>query len=161
MVKKTGISIIAALLISTPSMATTRAEIQTALDLIRFMNIVNDLYDSKKLIIKGDVAKRDGTSYTIEERKKIASRLASNVKNYNTRLSNYLSDTSKRQVAINGLKALGVNISSIESDLIKMKSVVSHIETNIITATTEQDLDSIGDYINNNISELPLVRKSQ
>lgn len=142
----------------------TRQEIQIAYDLIRFINVVNDLLDSSVPLAKGLIKTRmdEATErdMTVNEIKDALRRVCQNVYGYKTVILNFLNVPGNKQLAINGLIAWGVNLDNTKKELVDMLTVVDYVNTEVEKVTTSDELKTLGDYIDANVPKLPLVRKS-
>lgn len=145
--------------------AATRQEIQAALDLIRFTNVEQDLFNNYSKIARGEVQKVTGDignqvkeNMTVDDIKSTVTRGMENIDNYNTMITSYLSDPAKQQQAQNGLTALGVTLKSITDDLQIMKAKLDAVKPAVSVATTSTQLSAIGNGIDQDIPQLSLVR---
>lgn len=144
---------------------TTRQEIQAALDLIRFTNVANDLFDNAVTIVKGEVPKTLSVGgvqtlevMTEEDIKSAVSRAMDNIQGYTDMIDTYLLDEDKTLLVTAGLSALGVTLQSITDDIETFKTKIDSVKTDLISATTKEQLSTIGDSISTDISSLKLVR---
>ena len=147
----------------------TRQEIQIALDLIKHVNVPNDLFLSTAVsVAKGEIPVTNSISVggsstnramTITEKKEQLNRTAQNVVNYQSKITAFLSTSEKKVMAENGLNALGVNLVDLENDIQSMGDVAIEVKNKANKATTETELFAIADYIEQNVAALPLVRK--
>lgn len=132
----------------------TRQEIQIAQDLIKFLNIMNDLFDTCSEKIKdGSIGK------TFEEKKNTINRVIFNIENYADKITNFINNTSYTNMISNGLSALSVDKTVLISDLTTMVVTLNNIKTNILNASIDTDIFSIATLIDFKIEKLPLVRK--
>ncbi len=148
------ITMLLILCMATSVYGATRQEIQIALDLVRFVNVPNDLFD-----YCGEQAKEQTLS--IAEKKSILERTSQNVRGYINMIDKFLSVQENRTQAINGLSVLDIDITNIQNDTQNMRSVADEVEKRLLKAKTKEDVDAIADYIKQNIETLPLVRKSK
>lgn len=144
----------------------TRQEIQTALDLIKFTNVSQDLFNDIVPVARGQRKKLIGNlgsgvfeDMSIDDIKTDVFRCMENIDGYHNTISAFLSDNNKRAMAINGLAVFGVLLDSINNDIAGMKSKSDRIKTLIVNASNQNDLKAIGDEIENDIPNLKLVRK--
>ena len=147
----------------------TRYEIQIAQDLIRFVNIMNDLIDvasyeakeidaqtGNKLQIPEDSTFRDAT---LDELKEMVKRRLLNALGYYNMLKAFL-DKIDMSLVLSGLSALSVNTQELKNNLMDMKSVGEYVRANLSNVTTKSELANLGTYIDNNVPKLILVRRS-
>ena len=142
----------------------TRQNIQVALDLIKFVNIVNDLLDVSVPVARGQVqiwdeglqANRD---MTVDEIKAILKRTCANITGYQNKLTNFLAVPEKKQLAIDGLSAIGVNLTEAKNQLTDMIVEKNYVNTQVDIATDQPGLTAIGDHIEANVPTLPLIRR--
>lgn len=148
----------------------TRQEIQIAQDLIRFVNIVNDLMDVAAYTLQnidaqtGEQLQMEDTpgtfrDTTFEELRDRTVRLGQNVGGYKVQIITFL-DSVDQALVVSGLSALGVNASTLRDDLIDMNTVRNYVASNLPSATTKADLVTLGQHIDANVPKLTLVRRS-
>ncbi len=132
----------------------TRQEIQIAQDLIKFLNVMNDLFDNCSEKIKdGSIGK------TFEEKKNTINRVILNIENYADKITNFVNNTKYTAMVFNGLSALSVSRTVLLSDLTIMVVILNNIKINILNASIDADIIDIATLIDSNIEKLPLVRK--
>ena len=153
--------IILFLFLSTTCFSATRQEIQAALDLIRFVNITNDMVDSAIPSIRGQRKSNDGSDMTVEDIKDGIVRLGLNIKNYRNLIDTFLAEPENVTLAINGLNALGLDHQSLKNDIKNIDDTINSVKVNLANVNTFEDLNLIADEIEVNIDKLPLVRKSK
>ena len=148
----------------------TRNDIQIAQDLIRFINIMNDLLDCASFILrekdpqtgeKFQVKNEDGTfrDATLQELKDAVKRTGQNVLNYWDMLDTFKAKYGGANIA-NALSALGVDAAAINNDLANFDTEARHLWQNIKDAQTKEELIPFADRIDANIPKLILVRRS-
>ena len=141
----------------------TRQEIQTALDIIRFANCAQDLFNNYSKVARGEVNKTVGdfgaqteVAMTDEEITAELIRGTENISNYTGVIKDYLLSPEKRTLAENGLVALGVDIREIESDIATFDGKTEEIKTGL--SDEKISLSDIGTSIDADIPDLNLVR---
>ena len=131
----------------------TRQEIQVALDLIKYVNVMNDLSDSIVPILRGNK--------TVTEKKEFIVLMGTNIKNYRTRVDKFLSKPENRISASNGLIAWGVDKEELKADVLLIDTTIDTIKSNIANTKTQEDMNTLADTIETTIPKLPLVRKAE
>lgn len=149
---------------------TTRNDIQIAQDLIRFVNIMNDLLDCASFILrekdpqtgeKYQIQNEDGTfrDATLDELKESVKRTGQNVLGYWNMLTNFKNKYGGANLA-NALASLGIDALAIQSDLNNFDTEAKYLWQNIKSAQTKAELIPFADRIDLNIPKLVLVRRS-
>ena len=151
----------------------TRNDIQIAQDLIRFVNIMNDLMDCASYILR-EIDPQTGLEYlvqipntdppqfreaTLDELKQAVKRTGQNVLGY----WNMIDEFKSKYGAVNvrdALLSLGIDAIAINNDLANFDTEAKHLWQNISAATTKAELIPFADRIDANISKLVLVRRS-
>ena len=146
----------------------TRQEIQAALDLIRFANVANDLFDVAVKVSRGEVLKTlsaggPGDVQTQENMTEAdiqahLSRAMDNIQGYTNMIDSYLSEKTKSDMVTNGLAALSVDLKGITDDVQTFKDKIDSVRTELSSADTKEKLASIGTNIEADILNLTLVR---
>jgi len=143
----------------------TRQEIQAALDLIRFTNCAQDLFNVAVKGANGELTKTVGDmatahqeAMTIEDRKAYLTRSMENIDKYNAMIRTYLGDSAKRTLVTNGLTALDVSLTAIENDITTFENKVISVATAVGSARDDAELKAIGSNISADIPDLNLVR---
>jgi len=147
----------------------TRRDIQAALDIIKYANIMNDFLDESSKFAKNEKQLKipanplTGTpaverDFTFEEKKEKLQRMRDNLTNYHNTLNIYLSDNTKRTQAESGLQALGCSLTDIINDNTNYKIHADKIAYDANNAKSIQDIEAIADYIDSNIDKLNLLR---
>ena len=144
----------------------TRQEIQVALDLVRFVNIVNDLLDNSVPVAKGEVKTFDRESdeerdMTVEEMQSAMKRVCENIYGYKRIIVAFLAISENQELAKSGLAALGIDDVKLRAEFGSMIAVTNHIYNNIDLLNGEVKLKDLGSYIESNVQKLPLVRKAK
>ena len=159
------IFILLILFITTSAYGATRQEIQIALDLVRFTNVAQDLFNNAAKLARGEIKKTVGTfpnntqeDMTVDDIKSALVRQMDNINAYKVMITQFLSDSEKRSKAVAGLQALRVDINSLIGDLQTMKNKLDTVKIETNNATTAAELKVIGDGIDNDIPQLDLVR---
>ena len=130
----------------------TRQEVQMALDLMKRINVANDLFDDAAVLAK--------TNSDVEDTKLKLVRYRDNIMNYYNTVNNFLSDNTNRTKAASGFLGIGIDVDDIISDNTSYETHVEHIKTMAELATTKKDLEAIATYIESNVDNLLLVRKN-
>ena len=141
------------LLVSINCFSATRQEIQVALDLVKYVNVANDIIDGLPEILRSEL--------TIEEKKEQIILMGTNIRNYKSRVDKFLSKAENRTKAINGLNAWGVDKEDLKDDLILIDTTINNIKSNISNIKTQDDLNTIAEMIESTITKLPLIRKAK
>lgn len=148
----------------------TRYEIQIAQDLIRFVNIMNDLvdvasYQAREIDAEtGDKLQKreeDGSfrDATLDELKEMVKRKLLNALGYYNTLKGFL-DKIDLALVVSGLSGLDVNAQEVKDNLMDMKSVADYVRTNLPSISTKAELADLGVYIDDNVPKLILIRRS-
>lgn len=141
----------------------TRQEIQVGLDLIRFTNIANDLFDTasnmaKFLVYKNETMTGENARELTQEEVKTNVEAASvNINRYLDKIETFIENNPKE--ASNGLSALGVNVADISQDVSGMRVHSEKIKEDAEKVEVREDLTAIAEYIDTNIPKLTLARK--
>lgn len=147
-----------------------RQRTQVALDLIKFTNVPNDLFDNAVPLARGQVKQpifdEEGKGIgerdmTLEEIKEALERVARNVRGYRNMITNFLKVPEYSQLAQDGLGALGGTLGEIQGDIQSLNGVAGWVEAKLKTADSSEDLNAIADYIEKNVPKLSLVRKAK
>jgi len=155
----------------------TRQEIQIAQDLVRFVNIMNDLLDCASWILKeidpqtgnklqiqepqgeGEIGAPIFRDTTLEELKERGKRAGQNVLGYRNVLQNFIT----KYGSVNIIKALAswkINYQDLLDDITIMETEARNLNNLIGAANSKADLISFAESINANIPKLVLVRRS-
>ncbi len=150
----------------------TRQDFQIAQDVIRFINIVNDLMDVASFmmreldqdgapLIKPEVINppEPARPYTFDEIKAMLARTRQNILAYWGLIDNFISVYGAANVAI-ALNCVGVSAVVVKQELDSLKDVINYVSTNMAGLTTKAQLIPLADYIDTNTEKLPLVRRS-
>lgn len=149
----------------------TRQEIQIAQDLIRFVNIMNDLIDVASYILQ-EVDAQTGEplqitdketellrDLTFEELKNNSVRACQNIGSYFVQIKSFLDKVDLSMVS-SGLTALGVDTNTLRNEMLAINDTRNYVRSALLSAMTKADLIIIGQYIDTNIPKLTLVRRS-
>ena len=149
----------------------TRQEIQIAQDLIRFVNIMNDLIDVASYMLQ-EVDAQTGEplqvtdketqlprDLTFDELKDNSVRACQNIGGYFTQNKSFLDKVDLAMVS-RGLTALGVDVNTLKNEMLAINGAKNYVKSALLSATTKADLIIIGQYIDVNIPKLTLVRRS-
>lgn len=145
----------------------TRQEIQIALDLIKHVNVPNDLLLSAAVpVAKGEIKVTDGAlgaqtqrDMTVAEQKQNLARLAAQVKGYRQKCESFLSVPANRALAETGLTTLGMAVKDLEDDIAIIKTVAARMATAAAKAKTIAALTAVGKAVETDAPAMPLVRK--
>jgi len=148
----------------------TRQEIQIAQDLVRFVNIMNDLLDCISFRLK-EIDPQTGNKYqiqekdltlrdaTLEELKAKGKRVGQNVLGYRNMINQFFSGYGIDNVET-ALASIGIDIADIQNDITKMEVEARNLNNFILSAKNKGELISFAKRIDNNIPKLTLVRRS-
>ncbi|UCE05510.1 MAG: hypothetical protein JSW07_18160 [bacterium] len=149
----------------------TRQEIQIAQDLIRFVNVMNDLLDSAAYILR-EIDPHTGDPYrvqdpfstenrvaTLDEIKATITRLGKSVLGYWNMLASFKLGYGELDMD-KALKALGVNANDIVADISTFKTEAQYLSQNIGNVINKTELIPYADRLDANVPKLRLVRRS-
>jgi hypothetical protein len=149
----------------------TRQEIQIAQDLIRFVNIMNDLIDVASYMLQ-EIDAQTGKplqvtdketellrDLTLEELKNNSVRACQNIGGYFIQIQGFLDKVDLSMVS-SGLTALGVDVNTLKNEMLAINDARNYVKAALSSAVTKADLVIIGQYIDANIPKLTLVRRS-
>lgn len=149
----------------------TRQEIQIAQDLIRFVNIMNDLIDVVSYMLQeidaqtGEplqiIDKETGLlrPLTFDELKANSVRACQNIGGYFVQIKNFL-DKIDTTIVLSGLSALGIDTNTFKNEMLAINDARNYVRSALSSTMTKADLVIIGQYIDTNIPKLTLVRRS-
>lgn len=150
----------------------TRQDFQIAQDVIRFVNIVNDLIDIASFmmreldpdgapLIKPEIINppEPARPYTFDEIKTLLIRTRQNILGYWSQIDIFITTYGASGVAT-ALNCVGVNAVVVKQELDNMRDVINYVSTNMAGLTTKEQLIPLADYIDANTEKLPLVRRS-
>jgi hypothetical protein len=143
----------------------TRQDFQIAQDLVRFVNIVNDLIDVTSFMMReldhdgAPLVDKYGDPYTFQMIKDGMMRARQNILNYWSMIDVFMTTYGATNVA-NALNCVGVSATNVKQELDNIKDVINYVSTNMVGLTTKTELLPLADYIDTNVSKLPLVRRS-
>ncbi len=132
----------------------TRQELQCALDMVRFVNITNDLLDSTVLILNND-------DLTIEEIKTLITTTDTNVNNYKVRIESFVKNTEQKTMVENGLNQLEIDYKTLVKDLKDIKDSSTELKNAVLGLTTKEQMKEKAKDVNKDIDKLPLIRKAK
>lgn len=151
-----------------------RQEYQLAIDIIKAINVANDLFDEASKIIKkpenvlyASPSTTPGDSPVIleltDDEKKdrlnlFITRATDNIMNYVNNANSSLSGSWRGEI-VSGLSSLGINVEDIEADIIKYSSVCAELKKRVETNKNISEVQSDASYIDGQIAKLKLVRK--
>jgi len=148
----------------------TRQEIQIAQDLVRFVNIMNDLLDCASWVLKEvdpqlgnkfQMQEEDGIfrDATLEELKERGKRTGQNVLGYRNMITQFISKYGANKVKT-ALTSIEIDIADIQNDVTKMEAEARNLNNFIENAKSKAELISFAESIDSNIPKLTLVRRS-
>ena len=143
----------------------TRQDFQIAQDVIRFVNIANDLIDVTSFMMReldpdgAPLVDANGDPYTFQMIKDNLIRTRQNILGYWNVIDTFITIYGVSNVA-NALNIIGVDASVVKQDLEDIKSVINYVSTNMAGLTEKSELIPLADYIDANIDKLPLVRRT-
>ena len=145
----------------------TRQEIQIALDLIKAVNVPNDmLLSAGAPIARGDIKVTEGEfgeqaqrDMTVDERKTNILRLSDQVRGYGQKFASFLATTGNRTQAIAGLKTLGMDLPSLEADMDVIQASSDGMAAEAAKSADLPAMAKVAVTIERDTPALPLVRK--
>jgi len=146
----------------------TRQEIQIALDMVKAVNVPNDLLLSAAIpIAAGEMPVNEGTienskatrGMTLAEQKGHLATLATQVRGYRDRCTSFLAVTANRTMATNGLAVLGMTVKDLEDDIATLKTATDKMAQAAKVATDTKAMEAVGVTLAKDTPALPLVRK--
>ena len=145
----------------------TRQEIQIALDLIKAVNVPNDLLLSAAVpvalgeaqVTEGQPGAQTQRDMTVAERKANLATLSKQVRGYRDKCASFLGNATNRGLASRGLAALGVSLDEIEADIATIKTASDHMTAGAANADEHARLVTVGETLVTETPPLPLVRK--
>lgn len=145
----------------------TRNDYQIALDVIKTINIINDLVDYASYILR-DIDPSTGGAYlnrnteepySVLEIKQQLAVVRTNLTAYNDLINNYIAKVGASRV-VTALNTLNIDALETKADMDNLKAVIEHVIPDIQAAVTKQDLIVSADYIDANTAKLELIRRS-
>ena len=151
---------------SNPLQAATRQDIQVAFDVIKMVNIINDLLDCSVPIARGQVKIWDEVleverDMTVEEIKGRIKRTCLNIYGYRNKIDTFLAIPEQKQLAIAGLAAIEVNLPEVKNQYQNMIDETDYVYAQVDLVTNQAELNAIGDHIEANVPKLSLVRRAE
>ena len=145
----------------------TRQQIQIANDLIRFVNLTNDLLDVASYILReqdpdtgGPLINEDtGQPFTLPQLKQRLARKRDAILSYWAMIDTFITAYGQSNV-VDALNAWGVSAVTAKQELDDIKAVIQTATQMVQAATDKSELPAIADYIDANSIKLPLVRRS-
>jgi len=143
----------------------TRQDFQIAQDIIRFVNIVNDLIDVTSFMLReldpngNPLVDGNGDPFTFQMIKDSVVRTRQNILGYWTQINTFITTYGASNVAT-ALNCVGVNATTIKQELDNIKEVINYVQANMVGLKTKAQLIPLADYIDANTEKLPLVRRS-
>ena len=150
----------------------TRQQIQTANDIVKSMNIMQDLLNCVSWQINGIDPKTGGEFKvastvddkqvvmvpTVEELKDVSIRSLWGANLYYLNVKGYL-DRVGREEAAASLSSIGLDIEDIETDLVQMKNTLDNANVSLKNATEKTMLVDVANTIDAEIPKLVLIRR--
>lgn len=153
----------------------TRQEKQIVDDLVRFINIMNDLFDVNSYMLQGVDQETGGVlqkkervgetltfrDFTLDELKQLGKKNAQNILGYANNITNFLSGTDMLNITMSAFTAVGVDFNTTKNEFNVMKTGAAWIIDNIDSILSKEALkNTIVAYIDDNIPKLTLIRRS-
>ena len=144
----------------------TRHDYQVAWDILKNINIINDLVDCAAYIMR-DIDPRTGEPYrnretgeefSLFEIKQELGRIRTNVTGYYNLINNYIDVAGVPRIAT-ALAIVGVDAVQAKADMENLKTVVETAISQVQSASTKLELIPIGEYIDANTDKLDLIRR--
>lgn len=151
----------------------TRNDVQIAQDLIRFVNIMNDLLDRASYILR-EINPETGEKHqvripetdppefrdaTLDELKQTAKRTGQNVLGYRNMLQSFITRYGGKDIR-KILLSINVSYDDILADITVMENVARNLNNNAESCNTKAELISMAEQIDQNVPKLILVRRS-
>ena len=149
----------------------TRRDIQTALDLIKMSNVINDLIDcigwylqdidpnsGNQLMIRDSEQAETYHEATADEIKNMVSITLSRIIAYWNTIKVRL-DRADQSAVVQALSALGIVPQELRDDVIAMRDAVIQVQSNYQSAADKAALEVIGAELAAAVSNLDLVRR--
>ena len=145
----------------------TRQQIQVAQDIIRFVNIANDLLDIIAMVFReidpkdgGDLIDSDtGEPYTLEKIKTKAGKTRNAILAYWNVIEDFRTAYGQQALS-DALNAFGVSAATVKADIDSIRDVINYCSQQMPSVVDKTDLIPLADYIDANTDKLPLVRRS-
>jgi len=149
----------------------TRQEYQIIRDLIKFVNITNDLVDNASYIMReinpntGEPLTKtddDGITvrpYTLAEIKESLVGIRDGIRGYWSIVNRFINQYGLQNLNTM-LQSQGIDGAVIKNDLEHIKTIIEEASVQVAAAQDKTDLLNISDYIDTNVPKLPLIRRS-
>jgi hypothetical protein len=143
----------------------TRQDFQIAQDIIRFVNIANDLIDVTSFMMLeldpngAPLVDANGNPWTFQMIKDSMIQARQNILGYWGLIDTFITKYGAVNVAT-ALNCVGVNATTVKQELDNLKAVINYVSTNMAGLTQKSELIPLADYIDANTDKLPLVRRS-
>lgn len=144
----------------------TRQDFQIAQDIIKFVNIMNDIMDCNSWILQDKDPQTGGIfqtphaqDATLDDLKDASQRCCQNIAGYQNMIDEFLNRVD-RKVVEDALLVLGISLSDIEADMANMATECDYLTANVKNVKSKAELVPIAEHINTNIPKLTLVRRS-
>ena len=148
---------------------TTRNDYQVSLDLLRFVNICNDLLNVAACKLQ-DVDPETGDPFliweggeprsaTVGELKTLVQSDLQALATYRDRVQTFVVTWGQSNVNTALNNTFGVSGSAVMTELTGWQTVAQNVASNLGSATTKAQLATIGEYIDTNVPKLVLVRR--
>ena len=149
----------------------SRKSIQLANDLVKFVNVINDLCDVAAWYLQ-DIDPADGSTpvqyregdpvvvreSTVADLKSEAQKCYQGILTYHTLINRYR-DAVAQSVIVDALSDIGIVAAELLADLNSMKTHIQYVKDNISAATTKPELAVLGAYLDTNVPKLELLRR--
>lgn len=141
---------------------------QSVLDLVRFINVINDLFDVLGWQLRG-IDPDTGGTYTIntngvqrvptvQEIKDTVIKTLASIEGYRKVIADYLALSKLSDVAA-ALTEMGFDTAVLQADILNFKNVRQYLIDNK-DVTTKAELTTLGEYVEAHIPKLGLVRRT-
>ena len=145
----------------------TRQQIQIAQDIIRFVNITNDMLDSISYVFRGVnprtggplVDDSTGQPFDLSAIKTKAGKTRDAILGYWSMIEDFRVAYGTAALA-DALNAFGVSATVVKADIDAIKGVINYCSAQMPSVVDLAGLIPLADYIDVNIDKLPLVRRS-
>lgn len=144
----------------------TRHDYQVAWDILKSINIINDLVDCAAYIMR-DIDPRSGEPYrnretgeefSLAEIKQELGQIRTNITNYYDLINNYIAVAGVPRI-VTALAVIGIDAVQAKADMENLRTVIETAIPQVQSAGTKLELVTIGEYIDANTDKLDLVRR--
>ena len=145
----------------------TRQQIQVAQDIVRFVNITNDMLDLISYVFRGVnpqtggplLNDATGEPFDLSVIKTKAGKTRNAILGYWSMIEDFRVAYGTAALA-DALNAFGVSATVVKADIDAIKDVINYCAGEMPSVTDLAGLIPLADYIDANIDKLPLVRRS-